>query len=1108
MSNHHDPMKPNPPPTAKVVETVDRAKIARRTEHAPKRGAHATTVQSAPAIDPSWPVVPGYEILKELGRGSMGVVYKAKQANLDRTVALKLIRSAAGMTSESLARFVEEARLVASLQHPNIIQVYEIHIADDAPFFSMELAEGGNLADHIHGQPQPIQPSARLVETLARAINAAHVRGIVHRDLKPANILLTTIEVETGRRHALADSMMPNSGVVTWTPKITDFGLAKQLDGVQGRTESGMILGTPSYMAPEQAEGKSRDVGPAADVYALGAILYEMLTGRPPYAGESPLETMLQLFQIDPVPPTRLQPKIPRDLETICLKCLHKEQAKRYPNGNALAEDLQRFLAGEAILARPASVPERIWKWSKRRPALATLLGAVGMAMFVLAALAGWHESDLRDRLDDAILDERQAREGQEVASQRERLATYRATMDGFIRAGQTAKERNDWATVRVQLLRARDVGADEPDLADLRTQIDRLLSESEIYRQVRERLQQFQQFRNDALFHASLFTGSDLATSLDETSQAAKAALALFGALPDDKGEPNIESPHLAEKEKADVRNGCFELLLILADAAGQPRVDASADDQRMQALASLRILDRAAVFGIPSRASHVRRAHFLEQAGEPDAAKRERAKAGTILVETEFDFFVLGTEQFRRGNTNEAIQSLESVLQKRPEHFWGHYYLALCWLKVQKPDLAAARLTTCLGWRPDLPWLYLLRGSAWAEMNQFARAEEDFAAAMKGELSNSGRYGLFINRGVVRVRQGRTAEAIDDLTAATKLRPDLYQGYLNLGQALAKAERVDEAIRQLDIAIDKAPTLASLPRTRARLNLLKKDDEAALADLNQAIDLESYEKSLQLADDYVERGRVYHRRNDYKAAVASYDSAVVLLPRQVRVHRLRAEALLELGQFAEAVRSLDICVRYGPQDAEVYRARASIRARTGDYPGAQVDYTRAIEIRADAATYAARGWTYVLSEAPALALRDFQEAIRLEPTRADGYSGRGYARVLSGQYRGAIADAEEALRLGPPSSRLYYNAARVYAQAAAQLAVDAKRDSKIALSLPTQWQERSVTYLRNALELQPEAQRAHFWQANIKNDPALAPVRDQLTFKRLAASLPAYEH
>jgi tRNA A-37 threonylcarbamoyl transferase component Bud32 len=307
--------------------------------------------------------LPGYDILGELGRGGMGVVYKARQHTLNRTVALKMILAGSHAGPAAMARFLKEAELIARLKHPNVVQVYEYGSHAGMAYFSLEYLEGGSLAARIDGEPQPPVEAARTVRTLARAVHAAHDNGIVHRDLKPGNVLLA------------ADG----------TPKISDFGLAKQGDSAM--TATGEVMGTPSYMAPEQAAGKAREVGPAADVYALGAILYDLLTGRPPFKGASVWDTIQMVTDAEPVPPSRLQPKVPRDLEVVCLKCLQKEPGKRYGSAAALADDLDRFLEGEPIVARPVSRPERLWRWCQRKPLVATLMAA--LVLVVSGSLVG-----------------------------------------------------------------------------------------------------------------------------------------------------------------------------------------------------------------------------------------------------------------------------------------------------------------------------------------------------------------------------------------------------------------------------------------------------------------------------------------------------------------------------------------------------------------------------------------------------------------------------------------------------------------------------------------------------------------------------------------------
>jgi WD40 repeat protein/tRNA A-37 threonylcarbamoyl transferase component Bud32 len=320
----------------------------------------------------------GYEILGELGRGGMSVVYQARQQHPRRVVALKMILAAAHAGAARKARFLAEGDATARLQHPNIVSVHEVGDHDGLPYVSLEYVPGGSLANRLGGVPQPPAEAAALVETLSRAVQYAHEQGVVHRDLKPGNVLLLGSHGQS---------------LTEMTPKIVDFGLAKQAESAL--TVTGDILGTPQYMAPEQASG-SKAVGPPADIYALGAILYECLTGRPPFRGESPLDTLEQVRACDPVPPRALQPGVSRELETVCLKCLARDPARRYESAAAVAEDLRRVRAGEPILARPAGAWERGRKWVRRRPAAATTAALI-VILAVTASIATWLFKGQRD---------------------------------------------------------------------------------------------------------------------------------------------------------------------------------------------------------------------------------------------------------------------------------------------------------------------------------------------------------------------------------------------------------------------------------------------------------------------------------------------------------------------------------------------------------------------------------------------------------------------------------------------------------------------------------------------------------------------------------------
>jgi tRNA A-37 threonylcarbamoyl transferase component Bud32 len=323
------------------------------------------------------PAVPGYEIFDEIGRGGMGVVFKARHVALNRVVALKTLLSHALLRADNKRRFVQEAKVMALLQHPNIVQIYEIGEVDGHPFMAMEYVPGQTLRDRQDAKPWAPNQAAEMVAILARAVQAAHAHGIIHRDLKPNNILLT------------ADGV----------PKICDFGVAKCLADPSDHTRTGQLMGTPCYMAPEQVVGDPSIQGPGVDVYALGVILYELLIGRPPFLADNPVNTLQLVTSQEPVPPRRLQPRTPRDLETICLKCLEKIPSRRYPTAQELADDLALFLAGKPIRSRPVGFAERCWRWCRLHPSIAALVAVAVLAVVVVLGLSAEYHRRLADEL-------------------------------------------------------------------------------------------------------------------------------------------------------------------------------------------------------------------------------------------------------------------------------------------------------------------------------------------------------------------------------------------------------------------------------------------------------------------------------------------------------------------------------------------------------------------------------------------------------------------------------------------------------------------------------------------------------------------------------------
>jgi tetratricopeptide (TPR) repeat protein/predicted Ser/Thr protein kinase len=1071
---------------------------------------------------PGAPDVPGYTILGELGKGGMGIVYKAEQSGLKRLVALKMILSGERARNDEIARFRSEAEAIARLDHPNIVKIYEVGEFDGQPYFSLEFVEGGSLSHHLRKNTLAPREASRMAEVLARAMHAAHERGIVHRDLKPANILLT------------ADG----------TPKITDFGLAKNLGEDAGKTRDGQVLGTPSYMAPEQAAGEIEIIGPPADTYALGGILYEMLIGRPPFKGASVMEVLVQVRMDEPMPPRTLDPKVPPDLQTICLKCLEKLPAKRYASALDLAEDLRRWQAGEPIHARAATRRERLWKWVKRHPLKAAAVGTSAAALcFGVVALCffGLYQS-------------------QQVRLARKVLENYEGAQRSADR-GQQLMTEGQWEGAVAALTEARGMVGSEEKLADVRGRIDELLVDAEkgaaqqrAKRRHEQNVKTLEHYTQEALAQTSPVNGAN--ADWKRVRQLAQSGLAAFGMDDPARLAPDIDRASCDEQAAGDITENCSLLLLVLADATAHV---AGADEKPVeQAGQALAVLKRTApLFERPSRALRVQRARYLKQEGQAAAAAAEEAAAANVKPATSLDWLLLGIqclgdETGRGRDVKQALEHFTRAVDGRSGSFWPHYYLAVCnTFADRERDLKAARseLTLCAGLRADFEWVYILRGFVQGELDAFAAAEEDFARAeqiVKRNANVDAEYILRVNRSAVRFRRAgppatpadlraaQLAEAARDLEEAIRLKPNTLMAHVNLGQVRQRQRQPDKALAEFTRAVQLRPGMPALYRERARLHQERQDWDAALADFERAIALDRPAGDKLLAEDLTSKGRLLWQQQKPVEALAAFDAALVASSEHPAAapaaQMARAELLLEMKRFPEALTALDgFLERQKTSDAYLqktseaqlqrisyaHRVRGQVRTHLGNLAGAVDDFSKAIDLTKppDSKLYAHRGWVYLVSNAPRIAVHDFDKAIELDPANGDAYNGRGFARARlattlesksAGQalIKGAVADADDALRLEKEATpRTLYSAARVYAQAFAALGPAVRNEPATLQKQRARYKSRAFELMRAALDLVKPEQQAGFWKDYVHTDEALNALRPLPQFGELAS-------
>jgi eukaryotic-like serine/threonine-protein kinase len=713
------------------------------------------------------PQVPGYRIEAVLGQGGMGIVYRAWHLRLQRRVALKMLLAGAYAKPAERERFQREAEAIAALVHPNIVQVHDVGEVDERPYFTMELVDGGDLAKQIQGTPQPARKAAGLVATLADAVHAAHRRGIVHRDLKPANVLLTS----------------------DGTPKVTDFGLAQRLEGGEGLTLSGTPLGTPSYMAPEQARGNRDAIGPATDIYALGAILYELLTGRPPFRAESGLATLQQVMADDPVPPARLNRRVPRDLETICLKCLHKDPQRRYASAQALADDLRRFERGEPIKARPVGPVERAVRWARRRPSLAGALAAgVLLAAALVATLVWWN--------------------GQRAAL----AATAVAYAEADLTEAERLRDQGEFKTSAALLQRAKDrlSGFVPPELRErisLAFESQELVERLDAIRLERARV------KPPAETLSALVTPTTEAVNGTASGRHYAEAFREAGI-----GAPGDEAADAAARVRASPVSRA--LVAALDDWAACP----GDQQQRDWVFAVLRLADRH-----PWR-DQVRNPATWD---DPDAL---RDLAGRVRLQEQSSHLLAVLGARLRANKIDAVPFLARVTAAYPKDFWANIELGNALFEQANAADAVESYRTALELRPEATSIHYALGCMYLGLRRWDRCVAELELGIRLHPEDA----WYHNRlGVcLEWRGGHDDEAMAEYRKSIRLDPTIGWTHYSLAVTLKRKERFEEAAAEFREAVRLFPEKRAAWKRDLWLVLLRVGHGAeAVADWKQKL-------------------------------------------------------------------------------------------------------------------------------------------------------------------------------------------------------------------------------------------------------------------------------
>jgi len=994
----------------------------------------------------------------------MGVVYKARHLKLNRVVALKMILSGGHASDAELKRFVTEAEAVAALQHPNIVQIFETGEHQGLPYFSLEYVDGGSLAAKVKENPLPTNEAAGIVEHLARGMEYAHRKGVVHRDLKPDNVLMTS------------------DGI----PKLTDFGLAKQIKADSGLTQTGAIMGTPSYMAPEQAVGKTSETGPAADVYGLGAILYRLVTGRPPFQAATALETIRQVVGDEPVAPTQLQSKTPRDLETIILKCLRKEPAKRFASAADLADDLRRFRENRPIVARPVGRIEKLVKLVQRNPSMTALVASI--VLLILGLSIGGYARYSDAKKSEAVEGQRLARNSEAVAAALEQVEFALGADDALRAEPLLAQAEKRYAEGVSEELRSR-IEQCRKDLAML-TELDRI----DDYRWTHSQNVLAGAEPVTARWRRA-FVEYGIEPGATPTVEAAQAI-----------GRSLIHDRLLATLDTWLVEESSIDVMAILNSA------DPDAYRETMRQAVNARNADRvravAAQFDAMRQPDRFTLSLVKLQWLSIDERRRRLI---AVNQRSPSNFAVLMTlaslhEHNNKQTPRENAEWYRAALALRPKNAAAHHGIAVALFKKGDLDGAIAEYREAIRLDPNYQQTHLNLADALRQKKDTVGAIAEYKEAIRL---------ISVMYSKPKARDALTApvrhylgdayrenddpdSAIAEYREVLRLYPDYGVAQVGIGLAYRQKNDLDGAIAAFRKAIKIAPKsaagYANLGYSLREMN----DPDGAIAAYREAIRLDP-----NSSIDHGNLGIALWNKKDLDGAVAAYREAIRLDPKQSWVHIYLGLALGEKKDLDGAIAAYREAIRLDPNSASAHTNLGSSLRDKRDVEGAIAEYRLAIQIDpkfADA--HNNLGLVLMLYKKDLDgAIAEFREATRLNPNLLLAYNYLGNAFLLKKDYVGAMNAYKEYMRLKPTTSSLFVASCTALAADGKGVNPPAPSERPELRRQVRDWLAREINSWRKKLDEEPAASREVVHRAIQRwtMSPDLAGIRDPERLKLL---------